>query len=264
VANGELVRHDTDAAGETWVWDEAAPMATYLVQLLIGDYRILDSEGPHGLPLVDAVLSAYVEPTAAARAGTGPMIAFFERDFGPYPFASYGVAIADSQPGLAMEDQGRSQFSSVDGLDPVVMAHELAHQWFGDAVSPGTWRDTWLNEGFATYAEWMWQAQDDPAAIEQLAAQGLGPRAFAPSSPPPSGLFDPTVYVGGASVLHALRHTVGDGAFFALLRGWAHDQFGTARTTAEFEAYAARSTGRDLREFFRTWLDTTVPPTAYP
>ena len=204
---------------------------------------------------------------------TDDQLAFFEPLFGPYPLDRYGLAFADSVPGLAMETQGRSLFSRHDfqgTIDPTAqmfLAHELAHQWFGDAVTPADWSDLWLNESFATYAQWLWL---DHAGVESLDSVTSRMLAARQSGGEPTGepsvhnLFGFERYDGGAVVVHALRREIGDDAFFALLQRWVADNDGTSRTTEDFEALANDVAGRDLAAFFATWLDAPTLPPAYP
>ena len=162
VANGDLLDELHIGDDVTWIWEEREPMTTYAVLLLIGDYEVVDGESVAGVDLVHAVLTSSRAALDVYEPVTVDQLEFFEEWFGPYPFPSYGLAITESFPGLAMETQGRSLFSSVDFdgtlgyLQQLLLAHELAHQWFGNAVSPARWSDIWLNEGFATYGEWMW------------------------------------------------------------------------------------------------------------
>ncbi len=150
-ANG-LLRETIPGEGagtETWVFDSLDPMATYLVQVVVANLRFQDVEGPAGLPIrnaYDADLGGDVDANFAQQ---GEMIGFFDDLFGPYPFAIYGAVVVDEDLGFALETQTLSLFGS-DALAEPVVAHELAHQWFGDDVSLGSWRDIWLNEGFAS------------------------------------------------------------------------------------------------------------------
>ena len=164
------------------------------------------------------------------------MIELFEALFGPYPLTSYGAAFTDSFAGPGDGDPGppavlagtTSRRSSAREQE-LFLAHELAHQWFGNAVSPARWQDIWLNEGFATYAEWMWVDGVDGADLERTAQKALEIRAMIPGStarPTEAELFSFTVYDGGAIVLHALRRVLGDDAFFATLRSWVADNDG--------------------------------------
>ncbi|MBN1564148.1 MAG: M1 family metallopeptidase [Anaerolineae bacterium] len=161
-ANGVLqdtIAHDDGTI--TYLWAARDPIASYLVIVAIGDFVIQTEEGPDGLPIRN-----YYPPRVADIAefnfmNTSDMIAFYNDTFGPYPFEAYGVVVVDASLGFALETQTLSLFGadrvigSVGGMEEVI-AHELAHQWFGDSVSLSTWRDMWLNEGFATYASWLW------------------------------------------------------------------------------------------------------------
>lgn len=274
VANGTLESHTTTAAGETWIWSQPEQMSTYLIQVLIGPYDIIDSVGPNGLPLTSVVFSAdrkLMQPYVDATAG---QIDFFDDYFGPYPLKSYGIAITDSASGVAMEEQGRSMFSRDDFLsgrlgdiEQLLLSHELAHQWFGDAVSPSTWQDIWLSESFATYGEWMWLEHIGNLVLADKAQHELEQRQDGASStraPSVGELFGYAVYDGGAVVLQALRLTIGDLAFFQLLQTWVKDNVGTSRGTNDFIALASKVSGKDLTQFFKDWLDARILPKAFP
>jgi aminopeptidase N len=272
VANGGLERHTSDADGETWVWQEARPMATYLIQLLTGDYELIDGVGPHGLPLLHAVLRSDRTAMQPFFDVTAQQVAYFEQWFGPYPLDRYGLAITDSDSGLAMETQERSMFSRDDlgggelrFAQQLLLSHELAHQWFGDAVTPARWRDIWLNESFATYGQWMWLEHAGLGSVEQSAEAALQMRGSGSSATPTlEDLFGFNSYDGGAVVLQALRRTVGDDDFFTILRRWVADYNGTSRTTEEFIALAEEITGQDLAAFFDTWLFAADLPARFP
>ncbi len=272
-ANGELVEQRPDGATTTWVWEQGEPMATYLVQLLIGDYEVLDGGVAGDTPLTNVALRDDVARMQPYFDLTAEQVAFFEPLFGPYPLDQYGLAFAASVPGLAMETQGRSMFSrldftgTLDDTDQMFLAHELAHQWFGDAVTPADWSDLWLNESFATYGQWLWLDHAGVESMESVTSRMLAARQF-PSEPtgdPSMGnLFGFERYDGGAVVLHALRREMGDDAFFTLLQRWVAENEGTSRTTEDFTALAAEVAGRDLDGFFATWLHAASLPSAYP
>jgi aminopeptidase N len=276
VANGALVSSDPSPdGGSTWTWREDEPMATYLVQLLTGDYQVIEAESPGGVPLLSVVLRSDVDAVQPCLDSMGAQIDFFETFFGPYPLDRYGIAVTDSFGGLAMETQGRSLFSREDlvpcTLNPIqelLLSHELAHQWFGDAVTPAQWQDIWLNESFATYAQWLWLAEVGIESVDSAAATALSLRAQLGGNPTglpgADDLFGYNSYDGGATVLHALRLTVGDEVFFDMLRRWVADNEGTSRTTADFIALAESESGMDLGDFFATWLYSRVIPIEFP
>ena len=272
VANGELVSQSTtDDGGATWVWRQDEPMATYLVQLLTGDYELIDGATPDGVPLTSAVLRSELPQMQPLVDDIDEEIAYFEQFFGPFPLDRYGIAITDSSRGLAMETQGRSLFSRDDlsgdprGSDHVVLSHELAHQWFGDAVSPARWQDIWLNESFATYGEWMYGEHVGFRTVQDQADAALADRPPGVTADPTlSEMFGFDVYQGGAVALHALRLTIGDDAFFDLLRQWVARNDGTSRTTEDFIALAEKVSGQDLTEFFDDWIFSAEVPRSFP
>ncbi len=163
-ANGTLTDTIDNGDTATYVWEAADPLASYVVALNIGEFTMVTDEGPDGLPIRHFFPPEIAEIGQVNFRRTPDMIAFFIDLFGPYPFEAYGVVVAKTQLGFALENQTLSLF----GLDHVgalgevdeVAAHELAHQWLGNDVSLSTWEDIWLNEGFATYASWLWFEHD--------------------------------------------------------------------------------------------------------
>jgi aminopeptidase N len=261
VANG--THTSTASVGDvaTWRFDAADPMASYLVQLAIADdFDVEESTGPGGLPLRN-VFDADV-PAGDRRAldRTGEMIAAFEDMFGPFPFETYGGLMVDEPLGFALETQTLTIFGT-RLTDEGTVAHELAHQWFGNDVSPATWQDIWLNEGFATYASWLWSEHDGGAPVDEVAAmhaQGRFDRP--PADPGAATLFDESVYERGALTLHVLRHTVGDDDFFRILRTWVERYGGRSASTADFEALAEEVSGAELSPLFDAWLRAPAMP----
>jgi aminopeptidase N len=196
------------------------------------------------------------------------MLAFFAEAFGPYAFDAYGAVVVDVDLGVALETQTLSIFGAEAIGNDLVVAHELAHQWFGDSVSVETWQDIWLNEGFATYAQWLWFEHEGIATVEEqaaqahasLAEQGLGD--LPPADPGASQLFHPSVYERGALTLHALERTMGERPFSVLLQRWYTDNAGANASTADFVELAAQvanaSDGTDVRPLLDEWLYGTT------
>jgi aminopeptidase N len=256
-ANGLLRATTAGATGgtETWVFDAPDPMATYLVQVVVANLRFEELTGPGGLPIRNAYDADLGREVGAAFARQGEMIDFFADLFGPYPFVTYGAVVVDEDLGFALETQTLSLFGSELTAEPVV-AHELAHQWFGDDVSLGSWRDIWLNEGFATYAQWLWTEHRGGGSIDEIARASADTPGLdvPPADPGADQLFGATVYVRGALTLHVLRHELGDDTFFEVLRTWVERYGGASATSADFESLAGEVSGRDLSDLFDAWL----------
>ena len=161
VANGRPTGQRSSGANSTFSWESSAPMASYLTTIDVARFTTLTGTGPHGLPI-----RSYAPPDLAAKArhtftDLPAMIRYFETIVGPYPFDAAGVTVMSSAFRWSLETQTRPVYgSTILSLDPHVaqegIAHELAHQWFGDSLTLTDWRDIWLNEGFATYLSWLW------------------------------------------------------------------------------------------------------------
>jgi aminopeptidase N len=270
VANGREGRNPITKRGwTTWFWKAPDAQASYLTTASVGDYELRRSKTPGGVPIIDAVDDALTPPnlatTNASLALQPDMIDFLEDTFVRYPFVAFGSIVDDDSVGYALETQTRPVYSRVAREGTVL--HELAHQWFGNAVSPERWQDIWLNEGWATYAEWLWSehtggdtAQENfDAVLAQPADDDFWTTVVA--DPGPFGLFLAPIYDRGAATLHALRLKVGDEAFFAGARQWLERYNDSTGTTEDFQAVYEKVSGQDLDAFFDEWVRTPEKPT---
>jgi aminopeptidase N len=263
-ANGTLVDRLTDLGRATWVWELDSPMASYLATVVIGDFDIVEDAAAGavaGVPIRHVLPAGTTVEDWPGLERQGEMIALLAELFGPYPFANYGIALVDGF-GAALENQTLSLFDrnvAASFYFEDVLIHELAHQWFGNSVSLGRWADIWLNEGFASYAEWLWIEREDgresmerdiATERDEYATAGLN----APGVPPSFDLFNGSVYRVGAMTLHALRLTVGDDAFFEILRTYTATFADGSVTTADFIAVAESVARVDLDGLFEAWL----------
>jgi aminopeptidase N len=266
VSNGTFQGKSRAGDTTTWRWAEDQPMATYLATVATGNFKITRSEDPPapGLFAVDPAMRRRAEkPKRALKPldRTPRITGYLAEQFGPYPFDALG-GIVDRVPKIpyALETQSRPAYTEVPGTGLVV--HEMAHQWYGNSVTLSSWPDIWLNEGFATFAEWLYvEDHGGPSARKIFDDRYEFPNRNDDLWRPPPGnpggpkhLFSDSIYTRGAMTLQALREKVGNGVFFTILRAWASEHAYGNVTTDDFIALAERESGRELDEFFRTWL----------
>lgn len=262
-------------AATTWTYRTLHPMATELAQVSIGDSAVIHRTGPHGLPLRDVVPAADRERLEPWLKKTAGHVQWMEARIGRYPFENYGVLIAKARTGFELETQTLSLFESAlfaggggypEWYVESVMVHELAHQWFGDSVSPRTWSDLWLNEGHATWYEALYadglgkyslerRMREAYQRSDQWRAAGGPPAAPKPAAPGEKiGLFRPAVYDGAALILYALRQEIGVKAFDRVERRWVAEHRDGVAGTEDFVRLASQEAGRDLAAFLEPWL----------
>lgn len=263
VANGELVSRRARAGHTVWTYELAEPTSTYLITLQVGMYDIHKlAKSP--VPM-QAALPARLRRNFDHDFGRQPqMMKLFEKLFGPYPLASgYTVVVTDDDLEIPVEAQGISIFGAnhcngTRGAEQLIV-HELAHQWFGNSVTVRRWRDIWLHEGFACYAEWLWSENSGGRSADEWAHHYHARLAELPqdlllSDPGPKDMFDDRVYKRGALTLHVLRVRIGDENFLALLRDWTARHRHSTASTDDFTGLAAHYADESLRPLWDAWL----------
>ncbi|MDH3306252.1 MAG: M1 family metallopeptidase [Acidimicrobiia bacterium] len=285
-SSGRLISTESlDTGFLTYTWESAEPLAPYLLAFAVGDFERVESETASGVAVRDYYDEDLPESAKAPFARQVAMIEYLEGLFGPYPFEEYGALVLDTQDlSAALETQTLSTFGrQALPLGEDVVVHELAHQWFGDSVSVARWQDIWLNEGFATYTQWLWIEHGSGVAARDVRivqayelmsgrsflSQGVSESAAAqiaatqfppPGTPPVDDLFNAAVYLRGGLALHDLRQETGDDVFFEVLREF-HRRFAYGNaTTDDFIEVAEDVSGTELTAFFEAWLYEAVMP----
>ncbi len=280
ISGGEVVSE----TGSTVVW-EMTDIAPYLIPLGVGEFTLVSDREVDGVRFDVWVSNDLVEAPAVDAFDVQPeIVAFFEERFGPYPFDRAGALIVDDQLGAALETQTIPTYTATSmQWGEVVIAHELAHQWFGNTIALAQWDDIWLNEGLSTFGHWLWMeerfdTQRYDAEVEnayrtlsglELVGNGVEPAeavervrdAFPPPDDPrPADLFNRSVYERGGLTFVALRDAVGDEQLFELLHTYTARYSGQTITTEAFLALVGEVLGSESRILVESWvLDTDIP-----
>ncbi len=267
VSNGLLMSTETRDSTTTFHWREIHPIAPYLIAVAIADYNVLTKK--YVSVTGDTIpLEFYVFPEQIADArqdwiNLPQMFTIYEEMFSPYPFNRYSMALVPV--GGAMEHQTMTSYSPVlitgDNRYDYIMAHELAHHWWGNYVTLSDWREIWLNEGFATYSEALYfEALSGPDKLARYMQEQAGEYLSETNRLGHFSIYDPdhlwggTVYEKGAWVLHMLRWTIGDADFFSTLKTFLDRYaYGNAQI-ADFISIAENNSGQQLDWFFDQWI----------
>ncbi|MBA3021476.1 M1 family metallopeptidase [Propionicimonas sp.] len=269
--SGDLLDQRDSATTSTWVWQQRNPIATYLAMISIGQYEVYKSTmtltDGRELPLWSFIdPSVGISPAIAER--LPKIIRNLESYFGPYPQSSSGIVFDRLEIGYSLETQNRPVITFDDG--DWLLYHELAHQWFGDSLTVGDWGDIWLNEGFATYTEFVMPADSvgsDRGDARYYSLLNAASKDSEYWSPPPAPITDPkylfsqkVVYNRSALTLWALRRQVGAKTFAKIVKTWTSRHRDSVVTTEQFTQLAEELSGKDLDAFFKAWLYTAGQP----
>ncbi len=258
VANGELVARDERDGDTTTRWRLDSPAAAYLVTVAFGDFEETEYSSSSGVPITTWVPAD--RPGLVDRLDSAPAaLDWLEERLGPYPFDTLGLVVVDSESGMETQTMitlGDTSYTT----SPAVVLHEMAHQWYGDTVTPNDWREVWMNEGMAMYLQGMWEAeQEDIPVAEKMdfwASFEDEERAFAgpPADADPDKFGSGNVYYSAALMWHELRERVGDEAFFEAIRAWPQEKADSTAGRGEFLDFIENRTGEELTDFFDAWL----------
>lgn len=265
IANGTMTSREAVGADTVTRFHLAEPASSYLVTVAFGDYAMRTDRTRTGTPLRYWALRSQRGAFRDLRRGR-QAIEWIEGKLGPYPFASAGILLTESSSG--METQTLVTLGDTPYIRSAeVIVHEMAHQWYGDLVTPTDWRDVWMNEGMTMYLQLVYRAETQQRDIDEVMAevagidQGLRDEAGPPGAYDPLAFGESNIYYCPALMWHEVRQRVGNEQFWRLARDWPQQHaYGNATRTQWFDWVEDR-TGQELTAFFATWImgDTTPP-----
>ena len=262
MATGELTDTIDNGTTSTYIWEVTDPIGG--MGFAVSDSVLSTIPGPDGLTINNYFPSGWPDTSFDSFDVVPEMIELFTDLFGPFPYDSYGLTFL--QGALPFVGFSPSQRTFILSGDDRLIAHEIAHQWFGASVTPLLPSDNWLAEGFATYAELLWIEHTDGRDVSDDAARRMRVRIGNNTRPPAitntgAEILDGAAYIRGGLTLHALRSELGDDDFFTILRTYTERFRHSAASTADFIAVAEEVSQQDLSRFFDDWVySRPVPP----
>lgn len=270
-SNGMLVSESDNGITRTAVYKHRYPIASYLVAFAVTNFKVLYHSVQLGAINLPMITYCYPESEAVFEANTFKVLqalSLFHQHFGPYPFLKERYGHTQFSWGGGMEHQTNS---FIVNTSENLMAHELAHQWFGNKITCGSWQDIWLNEGFATYLAYFYFEKNDPAGqitrlknLSNAITSSAGGSVWVNDTTNVSRIFDSRLsYNKGAYLLHMLRWVLGDTVFFRGVRQYLNDPalaYGFARTN-DLKRNLEQVSGKNLTEFFNDWFTGQGYPT---
>ena len=268
VSNGALTSQSTRSGRTSWTFRVREPMASYLATVQIGRYLRRDVAAS---PVVQRIYfpADLAHEVSVDFSRLDEMVSHFSDLFGPYPFDSYSVVVTDDELEIPLEAQGLAVFgrNHVDGAhgSDRFIAHELAHQWFGNSLTIARWQDIWLHEGFSCYAEWLWEEASGGKSCEQNARGHWDrvdalPHDIVVGDPGPHDMFDDRVYKRGALAVHAVRRHLGDEVFFEVLRAYTRERRHGSISTEDFVGFFSRAGKTDIGPIVSAWINANDLP----
>jgi aminopeptidase N len=278
LSNGKLLGRKTSPDGKsvTFDWRQDKPHPSYLVTLVVGQFDVV-REDWDGIPVLYYVPKGQKDRVATTFSRTRDMLGFFSKRFGiQYPWDKYAQVVAyrfgggmENTSATTLGEVLQDERATLDGNRDGLISHELAHQWWGDMVTCRDWAHIWLNEGFASFAEALWDEHKNGADayaynMDQKAAGAIRGGKERPivdrhySSP--GSMFDSRAYPKGAWVLHMLRRRLGDDVFWQGVQHYGSEHRLQSAETSDFRRTLERTSGRNLERFFYDWTERPGNP----
>src|SRR6202521_5407541 len=276
VSNGKLINVTDAGKGlKTWYWKESLPSSTYLITVVAGEFDEVKDTW-HGIPVTYYAPKGRGDRLPINYGRTPAMLELFSKKFGvDYPWEKYAQVMVDDFVAGGMENSSATtntssplvhpklapeSFTGEDGL----ISHELGHQWFGDLVTCKDWGNIWLNEGFATFLEYVWsesrygkdQADYErwQATREWFGSNTLWNKPIVRHDFDDSSEFDENAYGKGGWVLHMLRHQLGDDAFYRAMKHYLETNRGKSVVTSDLVKAIEETTHTNVDQFFSQWI----------